>query len=254
MWVCQGRWNHNVTAGLPVSVYGASDWNPWVSLGKTVLRNLLNIMLWVSCCARVMRLSLGAMPPLPCVHLNKQTNLNKWWGFCFHLCRPRSYEYVNGYMQHLEFMATCVNILCVIYTYICYVYICATSHVVLLLHMRWCHSMPDLCFTLCFTCQRWVGRDLLISNAMMTFWSRPTHPSFPTPKGKKERICRMEKHERMMQCMQFQMSYAMTRVMRCCITSWDWTPLWPQSQKTGAEPQPFPTVVMQYEVFGKSAK
>ena len=26
--VCQGRWNHNVTAGLPVSVYGVGDWNP----------------------------------------------------------------------------------------------------------------------------------------------------------------------------------------------------------------------------------
>ena len=27
MRVCQGRWNHKVTAGLPVSDYGESDWN-----------------------------------------------------------------------------------------------------------------------------------------------------------------------------------------------------------------------------------
>ena len=107
-------------------------------------------------------------------------------------------------------------------------------------------SMDEFRFTLCFTCQRWVGRDLLMSNAMTNFWSRPTHPSFPTLNGKGEKatVMQTEKHGKTMQCVQFQMSYAMTRAMRCSITIWDRTPLWPQSQKISAEPRSFPAVDM----------
>ena len=79
MWVCQGRWNHKVTAGLPVSDYGESDWNlgfPWQCCwGHHV---------WVSCVNSVRVLVVGLCRlyaiSTPMLQTNNEQNL--FWMRC----------------------------------------------------------------------------------------------------------------------------------------------------------------------------
>ena len=187
------------------------------------------------------------MPPLPCVCKTKQTNLNNWCGLSFSLCWLWSSEYVNGYMRHLKYMLTCEYIWCG------NIYICICNFTCRSFHFTCCDviSMHDFCFTLCFTCQRWVGRDLLISNAMMNFWSRPTHPSFPTPKRGKSNSHADWKtwKDNAMRATPNVICNDPCNAMQH--HHWDRTPLWPQPQKIGAEPRSFPAVDMAVWCFWK---
>jgi hypothetical protein len=162
MWVWQGRWNHNVTAGLPVSVYCESDWNLKVSLGKAVLRVTC---LWVSFRPSRNAQCLCWLGCLTCKHACKTKRTNRPTKWKEPWCQV--YADNNGLMNTLivicgiwMYMLTCAYIN--IYTYIhglmhiLYVNICRSLHFTCsdVVSMLWgC----DVCFMLRFTCQRRVG-------------------------------------------------------------------------------------------------
>ena len=174
MWVCQGHWNHKVTAGLPVSDYGESDWNlgfPWQCCwGHHV---------WVSCVNSVTRVRFVGLCRLYAISTLYASN--QQWTKPVLNAMPTRYVYA----EFMNMLMVICDILTIMFTCTFIQYYMQIVCIFVLLFLFACSDVihGNVCLMWHFTFQRRVGGNCSFPILWCVFRSRPTHPSFPTLNG-----------------------------------------------------------------------